>query len=64
MTVADRSRGLTVKCKPLNGLIKVVELLSKVQSTNQNFVPATAFVRKGGETFGSNPLQEVHVRHI
>lgn len=64
MTVANRSCSLAVKRKPLNGLVKVVELLSKVQRTDQHFVPTTSFVGKSSETFGADPLQEVHIRHI
>ena len=63
MAVAHRSCSLTVKSEALNCLIEIVQLLGEIESPNEHFVPSTSLVRKSGETFSSDPLQEIYIRH-
>jgi hypothetical protein len=62
MVVAQGSSGITVQGKALYRRVEVVELLCKEQSPDQNAIPPTTLVWQGGETFCSDPFQEVDER--
>jgi len=42
-------------------LFELVELLSEIKGANKNLVPATALMRECGETFRSDPFEELDV---
>jgi hypothetical protein len=61
MGIPNRCSRATIESKALNRLLKVVELLRKVESANQDFVPSAAFVRECSQTLRSDPLEEIDV---
>lgn len=64
MSVSNSGRGIAINSKSLDHLVERVELLSKVERSDEYLVPTTALVWESGEALRSDPLKEVDVRDI
>jgi hypothetical protein len=64
MTIAYSGCSLAVKRKALDGAVEIVQLLGKIESSNEYFIPSTALVWQSSKTFRSDPLQEIHIGYI
>jgi|TARA_R110002003_G_scaffold70_31_gene6603 hypothetical protein len=64
MAIPNGSGSTAAESKALDGFLEVMKLFCEVQSTNQNFIPATTLVWERGETLRPDPLQEMNIRDI
>jgi hypothetical protein len=64
MAVPDSGSSTTLMGKGLNSLFKLVQLLCKVDCTDQDLVPTTALVRKGGQALRPDPFKKSDIRDI
>ena len=64
VTIANAGRIAAILRKRLDSLLEVVQLLCKVECTDENFVPATTLVGERGQTLRSDPFKERNIRDV
>lgn len=64
MAIPDGGSNAAVKRKALDGAVEFVQLLRKVERSNEHLVPLASFMWQSGKTLRSDPFEKVDVRDI
>jgi len=50
MSISNGGSGTAIERKTLDSLIKVVQLLRKIERANEDLIPSASLMRKSGKT--------------
>lgn len=64
MAITQLRRCITARGETLYRILEPMKVISKVKGTDENSVPGRSLVRKAGQTFLSDPTDEVDKRGV